>query len=240
MFDGSRFYTPPSAREPIARVENFGDITPKKIMASTSSALGDYFGDSSRREIPGVLRTIIARDSYPFMKLVALGAALDLDKTRKLSKEDTKYTLNFMKPLEHSDPSDTAVEAFRVALVTLANMPDMVARKYPSDGSVLKRNAVKPSPQTTTELLGRLAEIQEVLRELYWGMIPRNFDGQTKTVDSQERILRTLLFFEVGNDLPLKKIDDSKKTLPKISEGFQDISERDAFNDFLKGIEIDL
>ena len=239
LMDQPRFYTPPSTRE-IIKSTKWEHFPPTHVMESTSAALGEYFsGDPARREVQILLRDSISHVAYPFMKLVQLGAMLDFDKTRKLSKEDTKLALQFMEPLKTETPKDSAIEAFRFAMVTLASMPEVVDQKYYKKEDALKREAVKPAPQTTIQLLKRLAEIQEVLREIYWGQIPRNYDGQTKAAAGQERIFRTLFFFETGKDLPINSVTEKEELANRMHEQLKLAQDRINFEHLMKSLGMD-
>ena len=110
------------------------------------------------------------------------------------------------------------------AFTVFGYLPDMTKSRFLPMG--FSRRGMLGAPQTRSEFLKRLNELKANI----WRIADRQVNPQV-IFESDRPLLRTVNFFRVGSELPIHLSD---------SEHVQDQLEREKFNDFLGGMNIDL
>lgn len=116
-------------------------------------------------------------------------------------------------------------EAAGHAFTVFGHLPDMTTSPFFPTGFIRRAGWLK-APETREQFLKRLRELKINI----WRLAMREVEPGV-IFESQAPLFRTVSFFKVGSELPIKLSD---------SERVQDQLEREKFNDFLGGMNVDI
>lgn len=193
--------------------------TPRAIVSETAVLLPMYFSDTLEDEkhaldyFKGPTTNFVINMNRGF----ALSTGINLTNN---SREDLSRLLHSASDLTSDDtdlvlPRRRAIESFNLAVVIFSQMPEYAdSSKY----SLLSSNrvAVHP-PRTSLEILERIEELKQFMDDLNTKRITYK---NVRKLSLEDKLFRSISFFQVGKDLPLKELPKKEEVVELLKNAF--------------------